>query len=1223
MASSGEEKEDGPDDKAVGSDSEVVLDLCGRRLKRLEKAPANQAYATALVLDNNQLQNLANLDSYGELERLSIGNNQVVRMYWFARMYSLRVLNLPNNNIVQVEGLRELIHLIHLNLAGNSIKTIEGLSYNRTLEHLNLSGNSISHINDLSMLKNLKEVFLHRNRVTTLYRCNKYLPPSLIILTLSDNALVDLNDLSNLSHLNHLEQVTILNNPCLDPVQPTDESGLPVGPLLAFDYRPYVINWCLNLKVLDGYKVTPKESLKAEWLYSQGKGRGFQVGEHMALVQYLSGVCLAGGGWGGADLPDDDDKLAKILQLAKQHQHDLRHSVNGQEPSDAGSGRGSRGGGNQDSPSTHRRQVGRSTSLRRNTAPSRAAPPVRECHRRTHSHSATSREAGQRSQQAHSYHVELSNTLYGGELRTPDTPSLMTQSMDPAILSQLAGGPPGARPDLMSRSLGAEQMSQSLGMDPMTQSMGEEELRRSMEYDPMTQSQGPEQLAHSLAYPEPPGQLMTRSLDLPHLTNGEAEVWGERLTHPSHTHPRPTTLFGDENDLVVEDVGPQELSSQLSGSTKFVPAPESMMSPEFQASLTSRPAPSHAPPVQPHAHPAQPQGSSARGHTGTARPSPAPAPTQRPPMAARPTPSPAPQASPRQAAGVRSSSVTRPRASPMKSPAPNAPINSDLARGSPSRSQQQQQQRQTGTTSTGGPSTLPRPKPSPRPAPRYVRSVSVEPTTSRRQSGGKKKPASSPHQGYSDADSDNTDSEMSASKLQTIKSIAAERKQTERRGREPPSHPYDPEKYKNSGGHSRPVPTNGRRRWSNSSSGSSAPDLSKTQAAITLQRHWRGYHTRHHHPDAAKIRDDIRHSRAEQHIRHLTEKLRVTEEALERERRLRHMQLEAIRTLWREIQKLQASRREGGGVVTPSTPITPLTPLTPLETNREAGVTGGGTTAAPVSSKNYSEESVKELTEFCTALQGQVGQLQDSLSMVTQVMNAFCNLPGSQSLLTMSQSSGSGHERSPGGADSPPSQNTATVPVPLSESVTSLTHSIRALTTSIVKSPSSQKERKGDSAVVNPETNDGNRIQDSGNGNGNGNGGGDDNSYGDQSSEGSEGTPVACQKNQQPHHLHQFVNPDNVANSGVSIASADLNSTAMDASTLSVDSTEGCDAGDTTGRDEGELSESSQSSLSGSLSGSHSGNQSEGGRQAGGVGGPLRPSSLPVPRPHTPRTTAS
>ena len=71
-------------------------------------------------------------------------------------------------------------------------------------------------------------------------------------------------------------------------------------------------------------------SLKAEWLYSQGKGRGYQVGEHTALVHYLSGICLAGGGWGGADLPDEDAKLGKILQLAKFHQQGLR-SFNGSE----------------------------------------------------------------------------------------------------------------------------------------------------------------------------------------------------------------------------------------------------------------------------------------------------------------------------------------------------------------------------------------------------------------------------------------------------------------------------------------------------------------------------------------------------------------------------------------------------------------------------------------------------------------------------------------------------------------------------------------------------------------------------------------------------------------------------------------------------------------------------------------------------------------------------
>ena len=51
-------------------ETEIVLDLSGRKLTKLEKAPSNRAFATALVLDDNSLQNLHNLDSYGELQRV-------------------------------------------------------------------------------------------------------------------------------------------------------------------------------------------------------------------------------------------------------------------------------------------------------------------------------------------------------------------------------------------------------------------------------------------------------------------------------------------------------------------------------------------------------------------------------------------------------------------------------------------------------------------------------------------------------------------------------------------------------------------------------------------------------------------------------------------------------------------------------------------------------------------------------------------------------------------------------------------------------------------------------------------------------------------------------------------------------------------------------------------------------------------------------------------------
>ena len=51
-----------------------------------------------------------------------------------------------------------------------------------------------------------------------------------------------------------IEQLTIANNPSVE--QPENERK-------QFDYRPYVINWCLSLRVLDGILVGAKERLVA------------------------------------------------------------------------------------------------------------------------------------------------------------------------------------------------------------------------------------------------------------------------------------------------------------------------------------------------------------------------------------------------------------------------------------------------------------------------------------------------------------------------------------------------------------------------------------------------------------------------------------------------------------------------------------------------------------------------------------------------------------------------------------------------------------------------------------------------------------------------------------------------------------------------------------------------------------------------------------------------
>lgn len=88
-----------------------------------------------------------------------------------------------------------------------------------------------------------------------------------------------------------------------------------------FDYRPFALNWCMNLKVIDGFVVNPIESLKAEWLYSQGKGRSFRVGEQQALSFYLSQSCPLSG---EALENENERKLRLILSKAQQHQRQLQ-----------------------------------------------------------------------------------------------------------------------------------------------------------------------------------------------------------------------------------------------------------------------------------------------------------------------------------------------------------------------------------------------------------------------------------------------------------------------------------------------------------------------------------------------------------------------------------------------------------------------------------------------------------------------------------------------------------------------------------------------------------------------------------------------------------------------------------------------------------------------------------------------------------------------------------
>ncbi|NWW62817.1 CEP97 protein, partial [Ifrita kowaldi] len=297
-----------------------VVNCSGQGLQKLGPTLPCDADTQTLILDKNQIIKLEHLEKCRNLMQLSVANNRLVRMMGVAKLTQLRVLNLPHNSIGYVEGLKDLVHLEWLNLAGNNLKVIEQINSCLSLQHLDLSDNNIAQLSDLSKLTSLKTLLLHGNIITSLRTAPVCLPQSLTVFSLAENEIRDLNEVSFLAPLRQLEQLSVMNNPCV--------MATPSVP--GFDYRPYIVSWCLNLKVLDGYVISQKESLKAEWLYSQGKGRSYRPGQHVQLVQYLATVCPLTSAYGLQT--EEDAKLEKILSKQRLHQRQLMHENQNEEP---------------------------------------------------------------------------------------------------------------------------------------------------------------------------------------------------------------------------------------------------------------------------------------------------------------------------------------------------------------------------------------------------------------------------------------------------------------------------------------------------------------------------------------------------------------------------------------------------------------------------------------------------------------------------------------------------------------------------------------------------------------------------------------------------------------------------------------------------------------------------------------------------------------------------
>lgn len=258
-----------------------VINLSNHHLKRIECLPEGIS-AFTLLLSNNEISKLENLQYFAHLQQLSLAGNQIDDMKGISGAQGLRVLDLSDNNIPCIEGISSLKNLEWLNLSGNSIEEVENLDKSINLNHLDLSENSVAVISGLRTLKKLKTLLLHGNLISSLAVIKDELSTSVCTLSLADNDISDLNEIVNLSSLVNLEQLSLVNNPCVMT------NGLWRQEI---NYRPYLAYCCANLRNLDGCLVTNQERVVARLLNQAFHQIGLpSCGQHQKLVTILQHV---------------------------------------------------------------------------------------------------------------------------------------------------------------------------------------------------------------------------------------------------------------------------------------------------------------------------------------------------------------------------------------------------------------------------------------------------------------------------------------------------------------------------------------------------------------------------------------------------------------------------------------------------------------------------------------------------------------------------------------------------------------------------------------------------------------------------------------------------------------------------------------------------------------------------------------------------------------------
>lgn len=144
------------------------------------------------------------------LTHLELPNNEIADLAPLDSLYNLKVLILDNNRIQRLEALQQIENLDSLSLAENDLRNVNALGSLEDLEYLQLSQNNIDSARALAKLEKLRTLDLSHNQLRSSTGLGN--KPQLDTLRLGNNQLFELNGLGNLPVLRQLA----LNDNLLD-----------------------------------------------------------------------------------------------------------------------------------------------------------------------------------------------------------------------------------------------------------------------------------------------------------------------------------------------------------------------------------------------------------------------------------------------------------------------------------------------------------------------------------------------------------------------------------------------------------------------------------------------------------------------------------------------------------------------------------------------------------------------------------------------------------------------------------------------------------------------------------------------------------------------------------------------------------------------------------------------------------------------------------------------